>query len=184
MSLLRMTMLSLFVAFTLGQASAAETLELDAEKSTIGFVGKKTDGQHSGGFKKFSCAAVADFEKPENGSMTIDIDATSLWSDDEKLTNHLKNPDFFDVRKFPKITFKSTGIDHSGGEDKKATLIGELTMLGKTSEVKVPCTVAIDDKTVTVDTAFAIDRTRWGMTYGEGKIKSDVDVTAHLVFNR
>ena len=166
---------------------AAETLELNAETSKIEFVGKKSDGKHTGGFKKFTTKAIADFEKPENGKLDIEIEADSLWSDDEKLTNHLKNPDFFDVRKHEKITFKTTGL--SIGEDDtdgkgNAKIKGDLTLLGKTAEIEVPCKVAINEKTIEVAATFVIDRTRWGMTYGEGKISNDVDVTALLIFNR
>jgi polyisoprenoid-binding protein YceI len=164
-------------------AKAAEAIAFEADESKIEFVGKKADGSHTGGFKKFDAKAVADFEEPTNGSFTIEIDATSLFSDDEKLTNHLKNPDFFDVRKYPKISFKSTGI-LPGEEAGKAVIKGDVIMLDKTAEINVPCVATITDKQVIVDATFVLDRTRWGMTYGEGKINSDVDITVHLVFSR
>lgn len=183
MKFIKLTMFAALFSLCVSNAKAADSLALDTDASKIGFVGKKTDGSHAGGFKKFTAVAVADFETPTNGSLSIDIDTTSLWSDDEKLTNHLKNPDFFDVRKYPKITFKATEI-LPGDVKGKVVMKGELTMLGKTAEINVPCTATVTDKQVEVDTTFVIDRTRWGMTYGEGKINSDVDVTAHLVFNR
>jgi polyisoprenoid-binding protein YceI len=183
MLLSRFALVASLVLASFSSVYAADSLELDAEKSKIEFVGKKSDGKHSGGFKKFTTVAIADFEEPKNGTLTIEIDAASLFSDDEKLTNHLKNPDFFDVRKYPTIVFKSTGIE-AGEEEGKASILGTLTLLDKKAEIKVPCTVAVDEKTVTVDATFVLDRTRWGMTYGEGKIDNNVDVTAHLVFNR
>ena len=183
MSILRFTTLSALVLGSLSLVQAAETLELDTETSKIEFVGKKADGKHTGGFKKFTTKAVADFEEPAKGTLEIEINTTSLWADDEKLASHLKNPDFFDVRKYPKITFKSTAIV-TGADDHKAKIKGNLTLLDKTVEVEVPCTVATTEKTVEVDATFVIDRTRWGMTYGEGKVNNDVDVKAHLVFNR
>jgi polyisoprenoid-binding protein YceI len=167
----------LFVSST----TAAE-LKLDPEGSKITFVGTKTDGKHEGGFKKFTSTAIADFENPDNGSLTIEIDATSLWSDDEKLTNHLKNPDFFDVRKFKTITLKSTKIVHSESEE-KLTIVGKMTMLGKEVEVKIPVTTAVEGSKLTLKTEFKIDRTKWGMTYGSGKIDNDVQIAAVLVFN-
>ncbi len=166
---------------------AAETLELDAKASKIEFVGKKAEGQHAGGFKEFTAAATADFEDPKASSLQLTIKTDSLWSDDEKLTNHLKNPDFFDVRKYPTATFKTTAIEIKEGEDGKVNetvMIGELTLLGKTETMKVPTTATVTDTTVTVDAKFKLDRTRWGMNYGAGKIDNEVDVTAHLVFNR
>lgn len=166
-----------------GFSYAAEKLSLDLEKSKIEFVGTKTDGQHPGGFKKFTVNATADMEHPENGSLEILIDADSLWADDEKLTNHLKNPDFFDVRKYPKITFKASKISHEEGEP-KAKIVGTMTMLGKESEITVPIVAAITETTITITGDFKIDRTKWGMEYGQGKINNDVAIKTVLVFDR
>lgn len=179
---LRNVLSLVFVATLLTTAANAEELKLDSEASKITFVGAKPDGQHEGGFKKFACKADADFETPENGSLVIEIDAASLWSDNEKLTNHLKNPDFFDVRKHKTIKFESTKIVHE--EDKAAgKLVGKMTMLGKTVDVEVPVTFAMEGSTLKMTADFKIDRTKWGMTYGEGKINNDVKIKALLVFN-
>lgn len=58
---------------------------------------------------------------------------------DEKLDAHLKNEDFFDVEKFPTLTFKSTSIRSSGGRDYEAT--GDMTIHGVTKSV----TLAVND---------------------------------------
>lgn len=165
-----------------GAVRAAEPLKLDAEKSKIEFVGKKSDGQHVGGFKQFAVKAIADFEDPSKGSLAIDIDATSLWSDSDKLTNHLKNPDFFDVRKYPNIKFVSKKIVKES--ETKGTITGDLTMLGQTVSIDVPVEAKKSDATVELIASFKIDRTKWGMTYGEGKVDNEVDVTATLVLQR
>lgn len=164
-----------------GLAGAADILKLNAEKSKIDFVGTKTDGKHVGGFKKFKADAMADFDDPSAGSLEITIDATSLWSDDDKLTNHLKNPDFFDVRKYPTIVFKATKIS---ADEESAKLTGQMTMLGKTVEVTVPAKVSLTDDDITLTAEFKIDRTKWGMNYGTGKIDNDVAITAVLTFQR
>ena len=52
---------------------------------------------------------------------------------DEKLDAHLKNEDFFDVQKFPTITFQSTSIRSTGGRDYEVT--GDLTIRGVTQTV-------------------------------------------------
>ncbi len=179
----RSAMMLTLVFLAAGFSSAAEKLTLDLEKSKIEFVGTKPDGKHEGGFKKFTADATADMENPESGSLEIVIDADSLWSDDEKLTNHLKNPDFFDVRKHPKIMFKATKISHSEGEE-KATIVGTLTLLGKEGEITVPIVAALTETTVTITGEFKIDRTKWGMEYGQGKINNDVAIKTVLVMNR
>lgn len=164
-------------------ASAEEKPTFDSEQSKISFIGAKPDGKHDGGFKKFTAEATLNLEDPSKGSLKIEIDATSLWSDDDKLTNHLKNPDFFDVRKHPKITFESTKIEHDASQD-KVNIVGKLTMLGKTVEVTIPSMPKLTEDMLVLAANFDIDRTKWGMTYGKGKIKDDVAIRALLVFKR
>ena len=135
-----------------------------------------------GGFKDFSVDCKADWEDPSKSSLGIDITTDSLWSDDAKLTEHLKNPDFFDVRKYPKITFKSTKIEVAG--DHEATIIGKMKMLDKEVEVKIPCKVAVDDSSVTLEASFKLDRTLWGMAYGVGKVDKEVQIDATLRMKR
>lgn len=177
-----LTALTALVLFSTGSLLGADILSLDTEKSKIDFVGRKTDGMHKGGFKAFKVKSVADFENPTASTLEIEIDTTSLWSDDEKLTNHLKNPDFFDVRKFPKITFKATNLTTE--EEGKAKIVGNLTMLGKTVEVTIPADVAVNDESIDLTAKFKIDRTLWGMAYGVGKIEKDVEIAATMVLKR
>ena len=177
-------MFAMIALATTGIAIAGEKLTLDTEKSKIEFVGSKSDGKHDGGFKKFTADAVADLEVPANGTLKIEIDTTSLWADDEKLANHLKNPDFFDVRKYPTITFKATKVSVSENDDGKATIVGKLMMLGKEVEISVPVVSELTKSTISVNADFKIDRTKWAMDYGQGKINNDVDIKAVLIFNR
>ncbi|MCC9600376.1 YceI family protein [Stieleria sp. JC731] len=174
-----------FLFIASATASAADELTVDSEKSTISFVGAKTDGKHEGGFKKFKGTAVADHENPAKSSLSIEIDTRSIWSDDEKLTNHLKSPDFFDVRKFPTVKFESTKIEVTPDSDtSKAKITGKWTMLGKTVEVDVPVVVTMTDQGLNMIADFKIDRTKWGMTYGKGKIDDDVKIQAKLVLKK
>lgn len=162
---------------------AAEPLKLNVEKSKISFVGHKADGKHEGGFKKFDVDAQADFDEPTKSTMKIVIKTESLWSDDEKLTAHLKNPDFFDIRKYPEIVFESLKVETTD-EDGKAKLTGKLKLLDKTEELTVPAKVEIAEDSLKIVATFKLDRTKWGMNYGKGKINDEVDVTAELVFGR
>src|SRR6056297_1298855 len=105
--------LAVVTALALGTFASpvlAETLMLVADESKIEFIGRKPDGKHEGGFKKFAAKADGNFDEPAESKLVMEIDARSLWSDNSKLTNHLKNPDFFDVRKHPAIRFESTEV--------------------------------------------------------------------------
>lgn len=167
-------------------SATAEDLELVQDESRIEFVGSKPDGKHEGGFKKFDVDAQANFEDPSKSSLAVKIDANSLWSDNDRLTNHLKSPDFFDVRKYPTITFKSTKIEpgEKEGDAAKATITGDWTMLGKTVEVEIPIVAVVSEEAVIMEADFTIDRTKWGMTYGQGKVNNEVKVTARFAFER
>lgn len=159
---------------------AADTMTLVKEKSRIDFVGTKPGGLHRGGFKQFTVDAAVELSDLSKSSFKIDIDANSLWSDNNGLTNHLKNADFFDVSRYQSITFESTRVELKGAT--KVIVSGTLTMLGKAVEVAVPCDVEVADGSVQSKCEFKINRTQWGMTYGKGRVDDEVEITARFVF--
>ena len=79
----------------------------------------------------------------KKGSVDATIDATTINTRDEKRDGHLKSPDFFDVAKFPTITFKSTKIVAHGG---KLAITGDLTIHGVTRPVVVEAEVSRETK--------------------------------------
>ena len=175
-----------FVVASLQASVDAVELTLDPEKSSIGFIGTKPDGKHKGGFKKFEVKAIAEFEEPSRSSINIQIETASLWADDEKLTNHLKSPDFFNVRKHPAITFESTEIvpGERDGEHATATIKGDLYMLGEKVAVDIPIKAKTSEEAVEMTAEFKIDRTKWGMNYGQGKIDNDVKIEVKFMLKR
>jgi polyisoprenoid-binding protein YceI len=185
---MRLRLLGLAVATSFAAISPlqvrAQELTLVKDASSIEFVGTKPDGKHQGGFKKFEVAAIADFENASRSSLSINIDATSLWADDPKLTDHLKSPDFFDVRKHPAITFESTEIVPGEGEEPHAAIKGTMQMLGKSVEIEVPAKANVTDEMIELTATFEIDRTKWGMSYGQGKVDNTVKVTAKFTMKR
>src|SRR3954470_1627108 len=81
---------------------------LTDKNTTITFIGSKPNGKHEGGFK--TVTGTASVEKGDLTSLKIalDIDMNSLFSDNPKLTTHLKSPDFFGVKSNPKAKFATT----------------------------------------------------------------------------
>jgi polyisoprenoid-binding protein YceI len=161
---------------------AADILTLVKEKSQIEFVGSKPGASHRGGFKRFTADAAADWGDLSKSSFKIEIDATSLWSDDGRLTGHLKNSDFFDVSRYPNVTFETTRIELTSANE--ALVTGKLTMLGKAVEVAIPCRIEVTDGGLKVKSEFKIDRTQWDMTYGKGRVDDEVEIAAIFVFGR
>ena len=169
-------------------SAQADELKFEKKGSKISFVGGKPDGTtHAGGFKEFEVKATADFEDPTKSSLNITINTASLWADDEKLASHLKSPDFFGVRKHPTITFESTEIvpkesDQQDGD--LATIKGDMHMLGKKVAVDIPVKAKVTEESIDLSAEFKIDRTQWGMTYGEGKIDKEVKITVRFKMKR
>jgi polyisoprenoid-binding protein YceI len=85
-----------------------------------------------GEFGKISGTATIDFENPTADAVEATVDAGSVSTRDEKRDGHLKSPDFFDVAKFPSLTFKSKKSVKAGEGIK---LTGDLTIHGVTKEV-------------------------------------------------
>src|SRR5262245_6290717 len=75
----------------------SETLVINPENSKVEFVGSKVTGKHDGGFKKFAGTVALVNAKPEDSTVSIDIDMNSVFTDTDGLTKHLQTGDFFDV---------------------------------------------------------------------------------------
>jgi polyisoprenoid-binding protein YceI len=92
-----------------------------------------------GEFRSTTGTVVIDEQKPENSKVEATIDAKSIHTREDKRDAHLKSADFFDVEKFPTITFKSTKVEKDGDDTYKVT--GDLTMHGVTKPVVLETTL-------------------------------------------
>ncbi|MDX2038095.1 MAG: YceI family protein [Isosphaeraceae bacterium] len=146
-----------------------------ASGSKIEFIGsKKVGGAHTGGFKAWTGAIEPSADGKGVAKISVDIDMTSIWSDDEKLTAHLKNQDFFEVDKFPKASFVTTEIKTGGEKGATHTLVGNLTLHGVTKSIQIPATVKLDGGVAALTSEFSLKRSEFGMTFtGPGGVIRD-----------
>jgi len=133
--------------------------------SKVEYVGAKVTKKHEGSFGNFSGTIQVPEGNAEKGSVTAEIDVATITSDDAKLTNHLKSPDFFDVQKFPKARFTSTSIKAGGEGGKSHTITGNLELKNVTKSITFPANVRVEGDTVHVDAEFSIDRKDFGIVY-------------------
>lgn len=87
----------------------------------------------TGHFKLFKATMEIDEEHPEKSWVEAEADASSIDTRDERRDGHLRSPDFFDVEKYPAITFKSKKVEPTGDHEYK--VLGDFTMHGVTKEV-------------------------------------------------
>ena len=88
-----------------------------------------------GRFNTVQGAFSFDKDNPDASVFEVTVDAASIDTNDKKRDEHLSSPDFFDVRQFPTITFKTTAV-RSTPEGLQVT--GNMTMHGATRQVTIP----------------------------------------------
>jgi polyisoprenoid-binding protein YceI len=167
-------------------APGATASKVIKERSKIEFVGAKVTRDHTGKFNDFDGSIEYAGGKPSR--IHFDIDLNSIETDDEKLTGHLKTPDFFDVARYPKATFVSTSLTEApAGTQGGATHIleGNLDMHGVTKEVTIPVKAEQSAEGVRATSEFTINRHDWGISYkgmADDLIRDNVLIRLDLVF--
>jgi polyisoprenoid-binding protein YceI len=135
-------------------ALANEAYRFDPSGSAIGFSVHQFLGTTQGKFTKFYGKIDVNREHPENSSVTAQIDVRSIDTRIKKRDDHLRSAEFFNVDKYPQITFKSRSVKQTGPQS--GDILGDLTIHGVTK----PITLHVKLLTPLNDTS----RTRWAIT--------------------
>ena len=127
------TLVAALVALLAVPALAADTYKIEGSHTQSAFAVKHLMiSTVRGEFGKTEGTVTLDPADLTKSSVEATIDATTIDTRDAKRDDHLKNADFFDVAKFPKITFKSTKVEKAA-DGLKVT--GDLTIKGVTKPV-------------------------------------------------
>lgn len=168
-----------------GIASAAE-YKIDPVHSFAIFKVKHLGASYAyGQFVEINGTVEFDTDNPESSSVDVTIETASLTTHNEARDRHLRGPDFFSVKEFPVMTFKSTSWKKTGEDTYEVS--GDLTLLGQTKPLTVEVKhVGIGEnprsgaELAGFHTTFMIDRTDFGMNYGvvdgPGGLGKDVEV--------
>jgi polyisoprenoid-binding protein YceI len=118
---------------------ALETYKLDKPHTQILFKVNHLGFTDSyGKFLDYDGTFTLDRAAPEKSSANVTIQVGSLEMGDAKWNEHLKSADFFNVEKFPTMTFKTTSVEKTG--ENTANVTGDFTMLGVTKPVTLKVT--------------------------------------------
>ena len=117
----------------LGIGVKADEYTIDAVHSGISFQISHLDLSYvHGRFNDFSGSFTIDTADPAKSSFSLAIKTESIDTNNKGRDGHLKSPDFFNVKQFPTISFKSTSVKPiDGGYE----VTGDLTMHGATNPV-------------------------------------------------
>jgi polyisoprenoid-binding protein YceI len=130
---LRIFAASALIVFSRLIASADESYRFDQTQSVIGFSVHQFLGTTHGKFTKFEGRIDIDRKHPENSSVSARIDVRSIDTGIGRRDNHLRSSEFFNVQKYPEITFKSRSVKQTGPQS--GDILGDLTMHGVTKPI-------------------------------------------------
>lgn len=136
-----------------------------------------------GRFNKVSGSFDIDPAKAESGTIDVTVDASSIDTGNEKRDTHLKSADFFSVKEFDSLTFKSKSMKKAGD---KYECTGDLTVHGVTKSVTVPVDLVGTGegrggaKLAGIESKFTIKRSDFGMNFMVGPLGDEVTVVVAL----
>jgi polyisoprenoid-binding protein YceI len=117
-------------------APATEAWGIDKAHSMAQFKVRHMMANVVGQFRDFDASITIDRATPANSSVEFTIQATSVDTGNTNRDDHLRTADFFDVAKFPTITFKSTSIKEKSKNEFDVT--GDFTLHGVTKRITLP----------------------------------------------
>ncbi len=124
-------LIALFAGFGL---MAQSHYKVDPAHSSVNFKVKHSGITFvNGKFEKFDGGIIGNLENPEEVRIFFNVDVASVNTSVPMRDDHLRSADFFDVAKFPAMTFESTGIEKV--DDKKYKLHGKLQIRDVTKDV-------------------------------------------------
>ena len=123
-----------------------------------------------GQFRKFTVEVDFDEAQPERSTVVAHIDASSIDTGMEARDAHLRSADFFDVEKFPELTFHSNRIEAAGDGYE---ILGDLTIRGETRPVTLEAEIGgvvpnmQGGRRAGFNATTKISRKAWGLTWNQ-----------------
>jgi polyisoprenoid-binding protein YceI len=177
-------------ALAIPVAAQSDTWKLDANHSAAQFSVRHLGiSTVRGNFTKMSGTAVYDPADPAKSSVDITIEAASVDTRVEMRDKDLKSGNFFDVDKYPTITFKSKRVESAGAG--KLKMLGDLTMHGVTKEITLdvdgpsePMKDARGNQHMGASATAKLNRSDFGMTADAGVVGNEITITIDAEFTK
>lgn len=158
----------------MGLVKGADSYRFNNEASSVLFFVKHMGVANAWGwFREFSGTIVIDEEDVSASMITIEVEADSIDTNLQKRDDHLRGPDFFSVKQYPKITFESREVKRVDGQENEYEITGDLSMHGVTKEVTALFEffgkgkhLANNSDIAGGEGRFTVKRSDFGMDYG------------------
>jgi polyisoprenoid-binding protein YceI len=180
---------TLVLVLGFGAVEAQNLYTIDPNHSNVGFRVRHLVSKVGGEFTEFAGTITADFGNLDVSGVQFSIQAASLDTRNEDRDGHLRSPDFFDVEKFPEITFASNKITKIDSDS--FAVAGTLKMHG----VSKPITLTVDylgemnamgGTRAGYELSTTLDRKDWGISWNKALdsggliLGDDVEVNINL----
>jgi len=185
---------ALLLALLLPAFAMAEVAvyKVDPGHSGVNFTIRHFVTNTPGRFKDFDGTIKYDKQNPAASSVEFTVKTTSIDTDNDDRDNHLRGGDFFEVQKFPTMTFVSKKVAAKDANTLEVT--GDLTVKGVTKSVTIPVQVLGTAKTPNgekagFETTFTVNRKDYGINWTRvmdsgAVLGDDVKVTISIEANR
>ena len=168
----RTLVVSILFSLLLASATfAADKYELDPVHTRIGFTARHLMINNvSGRFTEFTGTILYDEQDITKSAVSVKIQTASANTENKMRDDDLRSPNFFDVAKYPEITFQSSRIEKQGDG---YVCVGTLAMHGVPKEITLPFTILGKIKDpwgntrIGLEAELKIDRRDWGLTYSK-----------------
>ncbi|KQC01720.1 YceI family protein [Pedobacter sp. Hv1] len=146
-------------------------IPIDTKQSVVTWKGASLMGSNSHTGYVYLSQGELMIEKGQLVGGTIEVDMNTIEDKDHgrdnNLVKHLKDPDFFEVNKFPFATIAITKVTSLNADDKEIT--GNLTIKGITHPVTFTAKIAVKNGIIEATGKLIIDRTKWDVRYKSQK---------------
>ena len=135
---------------------------VQTEASDLGFRATSRFMNADGRFHRFRGEVTVDPQDLATARISLSIEAASIDTGIGLRDSHLRSADFFDVERFPTVTFESLRVEAAG---RRATVTGRLTLRGVVREIAVPVDVAVSDVALVASGELVMNRRDYGLDY-------------------
>ena len=174
--------IALSLGFAVSGAQAADTYEVDPVHTAALFKVKHVGVSYTyGRFNDVKGTIVIDAANPAASKVDITIQAASVDTFDQKRDAHLRNPDFFDAKQFPVLTFASTAFKKV--DDTTVEIAGDFTLHGVTKPITVTAKKIGEGKDpwggyrIGFESTFTVKRSDYGMSKMLDAVGDEVTIT-------
>jgi len=179
--------LAILLATTAFLLAEVETYKFDKAHTLVGFRIRHLLTKVEGRFKDFDGTIWIDRASPSASKVELTIQTTSIDTAQDGRDKDLRSPNYFDVEKYPTITFKSTKIESKGNDQYDVT--GDFSMHGVTKSIHVPvkslgfAKMGKTDK-AGFEIALTVPRKDYGIDKGAPVVGDDVEINIQVEANK